>query len=65
MRMGHFTLRFLNQMVLIFSIFISLLITGLLLPQAGTLGLIVWGILFVIIYLGIAKLFDICFKIPK
>jgi hypothetical protein len=60
MRMGYFITRSLNQLALIFSIVTSLFLTSLLLPPAGTPGLIVWGILFVIIYLGIAKLFDKC-----
>jgi hypothetical protein len=58
MRMGNFMTRLLNQLALIFSIVTSLLLTSLLLPPAGTPGLIVWGFLFAIIYLGEAKLFD-------
>jgi hypothetical protein len=56
--MGYFITRSLNQLALIFSIVTSLFLTSLLLPPGGTPGLIVWGVLFAIIYLGIAKFFD-------
>jgi hypothetical protein len=64
MRIGHHLLRFLNSLVLLFSISAAFALTPLI-GFRGYAGVAVFIILFVGIYLGLAKLFDIYFKIPK
>jgi hypothetical protein len=62
MRTGRFTLRFINQLVAIFSMVTSLFLTNLLPPLTRTFRIAIGVILFTVIFLGLFTLIDICFK---